>query len=388
METELLQTHFAAPERASDAEIARQVATLRASALIRTLFDSVPDPVVVLNAHRQIVHANNKLTAMLNRTADQLIGLRLGEAVNCEHAFAAPAGCGTTEFCKVCGAAKAIQQTASQGLDSVEECHILRSLDGGPPALDLRVWTKPLPIGEESFTILAIRDITDEKRRRMLERMFFHDVLNSAWGLQGLLEIHHDMEGQEAREVEALAQKLAAELLEEIENQRDLNAAERGELAIDFKPVDMGTLLTELCSIYRYRAAERGKLLVLKPPVGRPALNSSDILLRRVAGNLIKNALEASTRGQTVTVGFSNPGVPPGQTEPAGAVLTVHNEMVMPRQVQLQIFQRSFSTKPEPGHGVGSYSVKLLTERYLQGKVGFVSTAGAGTTFWISLPGD
>jgi sensor histidine kinase regulating citrate/malate metabolism len=56
----------------------------------------------------------------------------------------------------------------------------------------------------------------------------------------------------------------------------------------------------------------------------------------------------------------------------------------MPPEVQLQIFQRSFSTKGK-GRGVGTYSMKLLTERYLGGKLAFTSAAGEGTTFtaWV-----
>jgi sensor histidine kinase regulating citrate/malate metabolism len=54
--------------------------------------------------------------------------------------------------------------------------------------------------------------------------------------------------------------------------------------------------------------------------------------------------------------------------------------------VQLQIFQRSFSTKGDRGRGVGTYSIKLLGEQYLQGATGFESDAANGTTFWLRLP--
>ncbi|MBK8046925.1 MAG: hypothetical protein IPK16_07250 [Anaerolineales bacterium] len=53
--------------------------------------------------------------------------------------------------------------------------------------------------------------------------------------------------------------------------------------------------------------------------------------------------------------------------------------------IQLQVFQRSFSTKGN-GRGLGTYSMKLLTERYLQGEVGFVSTPESGTTFFARFP--
>jgi len=53
--------------------------------------------------------------------------------------------------------------------------------------------------------------------------------------------------------------------------------------------------------------------------------------------------------------------------------------------VQLQVFNRSFSTKGT-GRGLGTYSVKLLTERCLKGRVGFTSALGEGTVFQVTLP--
>jgi sensor histidine kinase regulating citrate/malate metabolism len=57
----------------------------------------------------------------------------------------------------------------------------------------------------------------------------------------------------------------------------------------------------------------------------------------------------------------------------------------MPKEVQLQLFQRSFSTKGR-GRGIGTYSIKLLTEKYLRGKVDFISNEGTGTTFNLYFP--
>ena len=38
------------------------------------------------------------------------------------------------------------------------------------------------------------------------------------------------------------------------------------------------------------------------------------------------------------------------------------------------------------GRGIGTYSIRLLGERYLGGRVSFDSTPEAGTTFRIHLP--
>jgi len=64
---------------------------------------------------------------------------------------------------------------------------------------------------------------------------------------------------------------------------------------------------------------------------------------------------------------------------------SVFNNTYMERDVQMQIFQRSYSTKGQ-NRGVGTYSMKLLGERYLQGTVGFTSTEKQGTVFYIDLP--
>lgn len=58
---------------------------------------------------------------------------------------------------------------------------------------------------------------------------------------------------------------------------------------------------------------------------------------------------------------------------------------VMPSTVQNQVFQRSFSTKGA-GRGLGTFSIRLLTENYLGGEVGFTSTAGSGTVFRAAYP--
>jgi sensor histidine kinase regulating citrate/malate metabolism len=66
-------------------------------------------------------------------------------------------------------------------------------------------------------------------------------------------------------------------------------------------------------------------------------------------------------------------------------IFFVHNDQFMPKEVQLQVFKRSFSTKGKD-RGLGTYSIKLLGERYLKGKVWFETDLKNGTTFLISLP--
>ena len=87
--------------------------------------------------------------------------------------------------------------------------------------------------------------------------------------------------------------------------------------------------------------------------------------------------MEAIGKGGTVTVNCFS--------DEKEASFTVHNALVIPPEIQRQIFTRSFSTKGS-GRGLGTYSIKLITEKYLHGKVSFVSNEEKGTVFTVSYP--
>lgn len=63
----------------------------------------------------------------------------------------------------------------------------------------------------------------------------------------------------------------------------------------------------------------------------------------------------------------------------------VHNPTYMPEEIRLQIFNHSFSTKGA-GRGLGTYSMKFLTEKYPWGQIAFQSVKDEGTTFTATYP--
>lgn len=381
MDTHLPLTFFAPAERASAEAIARQHELLTGSPLVRQLLDAFPEPAMVLNRERQIVLANDKLANLLHCPAASLLGLRPGEAFNCQHSKQRPNGCGTTEACRYCGAVNAMMHSQESNVAAVQECRLLQS-GAQASAFDLRVWATPLEVGGEPFTVFAVRDTTDDHRRQVLERLFFHDVLNTAGGLQGILDIWPDLDPEEVAEMGETARTLARYLIDEIQSQRDLCAAERGDLEAKLRDVDVGAVLDTLRGVYAPMAAKQGKTLDIQGPPGRAEVGmrvrTDEMLLTRVLGNLIKNALEASAPGDSVGVSFTNGGPP---------TFRVRNPGVMPESVKQQIFLRSFTTKSGSGHGLGTYSVKLFTERHLGGRVTFKSEPGEGTVFVVTLPG-
>jgi signal transduction histidine kinase len=373
-----LPTRYAPAERADASAIAADVAHFQDQELLQEFFAAVPDLFVVLNEQRQIVFANRALLAALGlATIDEVAGQRVGEALSCVHAFdgdeGPPSHCGTTEFCRNCGAVNAML-SAQRGIEDKQECRI--SLADGS-ALDLRVHARPLQLGSRCYTLFAINDISHEKRRYVLERIFFHDILNTAGGMLGVAELLRTGSPDEVADFKDTVALLANSLVDEIRAQQMLLAAERGELKLEPARLNSFTLLCEMRNTYINHDVCMGRFIEVDPTAQTVLFTSDGALVRRVLGNMIKNALEACHPGQTVMLN--------ARACPEGIEFTVHNPGVMPPSVQLQVFQRSFSSKGD-GRGLGAYSMKLLSERYLQGSVAFTSTPAAGTTFYARYP--
>jgi signal transduction histidine kinase len=222
-----------------------------------------------------------------------------------------------------------------------------------------------------------MKDISDEKRRRNLERIFFHDVMNIVGMIYNTAEFYMENGHQDAAELDPILYHQTVRLVDEIKAQRDLLAAENGELQVHLVPINSLQVLNQVCEAYRMYHIAHERHLVVAEDSSEVVFNSDQTLLMRVLGNMVKNALESSAKDETVTVRSQHKG--------EYVVFEVHNPTVMPHAVQLQMFQRSFSTKGQE-RGLGTYSMKLLTERYLGGQVGFSSTRERGTVFWACYP--
>ncbi len=247
----------------------------------------IPVAIALLDEDRQVVFGRERLLELVGRTSPGRTDFDApGDLVGCVNSLASEGGCGTSEACA------------------------------------------PYETTGVQYTLLTAQDIGGEKRRRALERVFFHDITNLAGGLAGLA----------------------------------------GVLRSVRTPQEQGQMLS---------AMEQSARSLISQVAAAFEFGVDATLLRRVLVNITKNALEASLPGHRVTLGAQRGG--------DTVTFTVHNSGVIPAEVQHQLFQRSFSTKGD-GRGLGTYSVRLLTEQYLQGSVSFTSTEHDGTLFSVNLP--
>lgn len=376
-------SEFATAARATADTLARQSALFAASPVFRQFMDYIPDPVLVVNHERQIVYANKAALALgLESGHPDVLGLRPGELIGCTHGKESESGCGTTLFCSCCGAVKAILESQA-GRSAVEECRMTVQSEQGEKAVELRIWATPIEQEGERFTFFVAHDIRDEKRREALERSFLHDLNHTAMTLQAVslllnarsLGAALPREGAQHDHVRHL-RALADQLLDQLDAQRQLVGAESGQIQLRVAPVRSLELLEEIVQLHRADTLQ-GRRLWISQESSDVLFQSDKRLLGRVLRNMVKNGLEASAPGDTVTLACRLDG---GQV-----VFSAHNRGYMPENVRLQVFSRSFSTKGA-GRGLGTYAMRMLTDRYLGGTLAFTSTEAEGTTFYASYP--
>ena len=370
-----LTTEFAPPERSTKKAILRQKKLIESLPQFTRFANLIPDPVIVLNGCRQIVFANTQAVKVIdNNGFKEPYGLRPGEALCCEHAIAGRCGCGTTAFCRYCGAVGAILSSL-RGIEEVRECRITKDKTG--EAFLLQVYAYPFTIDAEAFSIFILKDITQVRRVQMLEHIFFHDIKNLLTALYGWVDLLADVAEGRSSEVSRVLSQLSAEIIEEVNAQQQLLAAESDRLAVNLNSIDSTALLREVREHYQKHTIAAERHIIVDPHAERLEFKSDASLMKRVLGNMVSNALEAIEKGGTVTLGCD-------QVDDK-VRLWVHNDGFIPPDLQSQIFKWSFSTKGK-NRGLGTYSMRLLSERYLGGTVSFRSSPAEGTKFMALYP--
>lgn len=386
MATNELNTDFAPAERESQRIVEKQ-AEMIARETPERFINGLPLPIVVVNDKRQIVYCNDKFEAFSCEHEQVLpLGRRPGEALGCAYAHINPGGCGTTRFCRFCGAARAILRSL-EGEHSVQICRLMRR-DEHQSCLDFQVFAQPLEVNGSSFVIFSIMDISHELRLESIRRKVLGDVRRRAEAINRMyVRISRDM-GNEIRGGVFALGYASRQLLEEIDSQSRLFEAEEGILGVVEEHVDAREAFAEAVQGLRFAGVEieleqtappeqpNPGRIYLHPDCADAQTVSDRQLLVYALRQLVENALEAVQGQGAVQLRCTRNDQTVG--------LRVHNPGALPENVRRQIFQRGFSTKGD-GRGFGLYFARLLVRRYLNGELELLEHE-PDTVFEVRLP--
>jgi signal transduction histidine kinase/ligand-binding sensor domain-containing protein/AraC-like DNA-binding protein len=201
--------------------------------------------------------------------------------------------------------------------------------------------------------------------------------------LQRLREEPRALSTRGRRDVE-VAQRNAERLAELVEQLLEIARLEAGATPFRARLADLGAALRRVAGRFDHLGEARGLRWALRLPDAPVMAWFDPELIDTAASNLLSNAFKLTPQGGEVTLGLS----PDAQGR--HRVWVQDSGPGVPPEHQPHLFERFFQVKSKdlltnPGTGLGLAITREIVELH-GGEVGVRSAAGAGATFWFTLP--
>ncbi len=342
-----------------------------------SILDAINTAVFVIDKDINIVYINRYISENLLDEEKTKIDYKLqpNEIFGCKNGFEDGAcicqkGCS----CKPCNLRLYLNKVLDNTAPRTQEV-IMTDVNNKMKVVELSQTTFEHE-GTSYYTIFSI-DKTAAYKKRQLESVFFHDLINLAGGLTGYLDILDEMDAEEYATHMPNIKSLANQILEDVICQSQISRTEQDRLEPEICEVEMLEFIGTLRTSIIYQPCAKNREFVVNMPDEEIIFYTDERILSRVLLNMLKNAAENSDRDDKYTLDITK--------DEDSITFKVHNNKVIPMETQSRMFSFGNSNKGN-GHGVGAYSVRLLTENILKGKAWFTSTEENGTDFFISIP--
>lgn len=366
-------------QRMDDAAVQRESEQFVSDSPYTTALDMVSTMVLILNRQRQIVFANKELVRQLGfGSFREVLGLRPGEIIHCQHAFETPLGCGTAEACRHCTALHTVMRAMETGQEVREVANLVVQQGKRHMAMDMEINVAVYQVHDQDYYVVTMNDRGDQLRKTEMERIFFHDVLNTVGALRGYLRLVTEDIPEGFNQDMAFIHSALADLIEIVKVQKTLSELNTGEPLLHIEAGESLRLLQEVKGLMGALDEKTGSRIMIDEKSRSLRFHSDLVILKRILINMVKNALEATGAGDQITLGA-------GLLSDGSLELWVHNPGFIASENRSRIFSKAFSTK-ERGRGWGTYSMKLLGEGLLEGHVDFETDLERGTRFYLVLP--
>ncbi|MEP7245905.1 MAG: PAS domain S-box protein [Gammaproteobacteria bacterium] len=353
--------------------------------LVRSVLESAPDAMIIIDASGSILFVNHQVTALFGYNREQVItrsvDMLLPERFRERH---------------VSHRRNYIEAGRTRPMGIGLELFAQRK-DGSEFPVEISL--SPIRDGETLLVAAAIRDVTDRKRvereleetraeadRANLAKSRFlatasHDLrqpLQSLGLLNGTLRrLVSDDDALEALDQQALAISAMSRLLNAL---LDISKLESGAIKPDITDFDVANLLEELRAEFASLAQSKGLELAVEPSTD--TVRSDPSLVGQILRNLVSNAIKYTQRGvvrlacrresDAVRIEVRDSGIGISKDQ----LSSIYDEFY-------QIGVAANSTRD--GYGLGLSIVHRLV-RLLHAQIDVESQPGVGSTFSLALP--
>jgi PAS domain S-box-containing protein len=329
----------------------------------RSLFEAIPEIVVVHDEDGVIRHINQMGAEQLEWPAHELIGRNLRDFQ----------------------AAAARREAGDRAVDGPSGATVLVARGGREIAVEIN--RRRMRFEGQPAVLSVARDVSARaelaRQQQQFLAMLTHDIKNPLAVVLGFISLIGEVGAlnDEQRDLVGRIEANANTVLTLVANYLNLTQIESGKLTITRRPTDVGSLLEAVAAQYRGQAELQGMTMLCDVPPDMGRIDADVVALERVLTNLVHNALKFTSEGGRVSLRGHRDGgeviVEIADTGPG----------IAPDDLA-QIFQpyrRGMVRQPREGVGLGLFIAQSLVHAH-DGWIGVDSTLGQGTTFTIRLP--
>lgn len=331
----------------------------------RSLFEAIPEIIVVHDESGVIRHINQTGAEQLEWPAHELIGRNLAEFERRD------TGGGATH------------DAAENGDGSFASVYVARS----GRTIPVEIIRRHIAFEGQPVVLSVARDISVrhelERQRQNFLAMLTHDIKNPlavVLGFTGLLGEIGEL-NDEQRDLVARMEANATTVLTLVANYLNLTQIENGELVLNLRPVAISEVVESVAAQYRGQAEQYDITLNCEIDGTLGVIPADAMALERVLTNLLHNALKftpeagrvtlrARREGDAVAIRVSDTGIGIAPGELASI---------------FQPYRRGTTRQPREGVGLGLFIARSLVQAH-RGRIEVESVPGQGTTFTVFLP--
>ncbi len=345
--------------------------------LLGALIDSLEDGVIIVDADRRVILANESAATLLGIPRDEINGLN--------RVFA------RTQLTQMDGTPLADHDRPAQrllrGLHVLRGDYMLTAPDGSSRVLSFNGGVLRNPDGSIAFAITVGRDCTERAQAEKTSRDYLRFVSHDLRSPLTLISARAQMLERSAENPDGVRRNAQA-IMRSVRQMNtmisDLTDSVRlesgGALAVRPRALDLVALLNE--QIERWREASEGNRIEACLPDSMPPVYADPAGIERILANLISNALKYSPNEEKIIVSAAV-----GDVEVTVSVAD-RGPGILPEDAE-RLFERFFRSesarKHHDGLGLGLPISRALVEAH-GGRIWVETKHGRGSVFSFTVP--
>lgn len=344
----------------------------RAHQIITTMADGL----LTTDAQGRISVANPAATALLKRSALDIVGQPVCEVMGCRD------GSGARHDC-------ILRSVLETGQTVSEARWILRQPRGMQHVLAVSAAPLAPVVGNGGGMVVLLRDVTQrdalERAQRELVAAFSHELRTPLTNMSAIIELllqePESTVGERQRAYFGALLVQSRRLAEFAERTLDVSRLDSGQWALEMRPLPIGFVVEDTIEQWQTQLPDHRWQIDLPPTL--PMVWADEYALTIVLNTLIDNALKYAPGDPvtTVSVNFDDQFVT--------LMVNDHGPGIAPEH-QVRIFDRFYrvdasDAQPVYGHGLGLYLARHLVQA-MGGDMWVSSEVGEGSRFSFTIP--